>query len=514
MEVIKKDKRNVLSVIIIINLGANLVNHFVSVLQESPWSIPKMSDRVNSVVRRGVPCYFCNELLEDRYISDHMRQCGSVLEECSNNCGVYVPRKGMEEHRRICNRNSSKRNNQLKEDQNALWRSKVFSALNLLRLVINNEEQERKNLQYNLSHCLKLLHNQQESIDTLRLQIAETTNERRQNDTILNQRLNDLELTCDSMEQRTSLSFQKISEQLKLIYDELTEEQSKHDEILGNWCIELKDLKTFLSKESEQITGMWKEQQHLVHDLKLELEMRCKDAKELMAREESLTEKVDALEKEIQKQATILTDQKRDIKGLKFQMKENLKYLEELIRDNSSSNIPEFIECQCEHECFDQFPTNGRLLWRIDRYKDKMNEAKENDNALYSPIFLSKEYGYTLRMELFLNGIGQWKDRHIIGCLRVERGKWDPLLDWPCILKATVTLRNQENPANDIKKFVKAVGHNETNSKNVNKESGFYMFIPHTAITRYAGYIKNNALFLDIQVKDIKTSISTPSLAS
>lgn len=468
---------------------------------------------MNSVVRRSVPCYFCNELLEDRYISDHVKHCGSVLEECRYNCGVYVPRRNMEEHQRVCDRNSSSRNSHIKEVQDSLWKNKVFSVLTLLRSMINNEEKERKNLQSGISHCLKLLHSQQEYIDALRLEVVERTDERRQYDVALSQRLNDLELTCDNIEQRTSLSFQQISEQLKLLHNELTLERNKHDEVLSDWCIELKDLKTTLAKESAYVTGMWKEQQRLIHDLKLELEMRCKDSKESMEQQKILTEKVDTLEREIEKQSTILVEQKSNIKGLKFQAKENLKYLEELVIDHTSSNIPEFIECQCERECLDRLPTNGRLLWRIDRYKEKMTEAKESDCALYSARFLNREYGYTLRIELFLNGIGQWKDRHVIGCLRVEKGKWDPLLDWPCILKATVTLRNQEDPANDVKKLVKAIGHDKTNSENVDKESGIYMFIPHTTLTRYPGYVKNDALFLDIQVKDIRTSTSTPSLA-
>lgn len=259
---------------------------------------------------------------------------------------------------------------------------------------------------------------------------------------------------------------------------------------------------------------MWQEQQELIHDLKLELEMRCKNSKELTAQQKLLTEKIDALEEETQKQSTMLSNQKSIVKGLKFQVKENLKYLEELIDESSKSKVIEPIECRCEHEYFDQYSSNGRLLWRIDRYKEKMTDAKQSDCALYSPTFLNKEYGYTLRLKLFLNGIGQWKDRHIIGCLRVETGKWDPLLDWPCILKATVTLRNQENPANDVKKIVKAVGQDNSNSTDVTKESGIYMFIPHTTLTRYSGYIKDDALFLDIQVKDIKTSVSSPSLVS
>ncbi|CAK9805610.1 TNF receptor-associated factor 4 [Anthophora quadrimaculata] len=469
-----------------------------------------MSNQINSVVRRSVPCYFCNKFLEEKYLFDHVKHCGLVLEECPLKCGVYVLRKNMEQHRKTCNKIN--RHGQMKEIQDSLWRNKVFSALTLLRSVINNEERERRNLQNNMTQCLKLVHSQRESIDSLHFQITETTEQCRQYNATVNQRLHNLEVTCDNMEQRTSFSFQQLSEQLKLIHNELTNERQKHDDVLDNWCLELKDLKSFVTKESEHVNKMWQEQRQLIHDLKLELEMRCKDSRELIEQQKQIIEKVNSLEGEVSKQSAAASSQKSIVRGLKFQIKENLKYLEELISDNTKSNVSEFLECQCRDGCVDLYPTNGRLLWRIDRYKEKMTEAKENDCALYSPIFLNKEYGYTLRLEVFLNGIGQWKDRHIIGCLRVQAGKWDPLLDWPCVLKAAVTLRNQENPANDIKKLVKAVGRNKSNCPDENKEPGIYMFIPHTTLTRYSGYVKDNALFLDIQVKDIKTSASTPTL--
>lgn len=470
-----------------------------------------MSNQVNTIVRRSAQCYFCNDFLEEKYLYDHVKHCGAVLEECPLKCGVYVPRKNVEDHRKTCNRSTIRGNNQIKEIQDFSWRNKVFSALILLRSIIDNEEKERRSLQDNMCQCVKLLNFQQESTDTLHFEVTRAINECRDSNITFNQRLNNLEVTCNNIEQHTNLSFQRISEQLKILHDELTNEQNKHDEVVDKWCLELTDLKTFLSKESIHLNNMWQEQQKSFHDLKLELEMRCKNSKELIDQQTYITEEMKNLKEEVQQQTEIVTNQESDIKGLKLQMKENLKYLVKLIIENSEFKNQELLECQCEH--FGQYSINGRLLWRIDRYKEKLAAAKKNDCVLYSPKFLNKEYGYTLRMKLFLNGIGQWKERHIIGCLQVETGKWDPLLDWPCVLKATVTLRNQENPTNDIKKVVKAVGQDKSNS-DVNRETGIYMFIPHTTLTRYSGYIRDNALFLDIQVKDIKTSVSMSSLTS
>lgn len=462
-------------------------------------------------MRRSVPCYFCNEFLEEKYLTDHVTHCAAVLEECPNKCGIYVPRGNLNGHQRSCDNTTSKRNDQLRNIQDSVWKEKVFSVLTLLRLAVDQADKDRIRLQDDLSRNLSLLHSQQESLVTLRVSVAEAIEESRSKNAALSQRLSDVEMITDNIQHCTTFNLQQISEQLKLLETELTDEQSDHKHEPDNWYKELKDLKTFVAKESVRASDIWQEHTQRINDLKLELEMRCKDSKKVTLKHDTLSEKVDSLSEEIRKHSENLARQKSDIKGLKFQMKENLKYIEELIAENCklepSSNL-------YSYESAEIVSTNGRVIWRIDHYQEKMNNAKENDCVLYGPVFCNKEYGYTLRMELFLNGKGHWKDRHVIGCLRVENGKWDPLLDWPCVLKAAVILRDQDNPANDIRKFVKTVRQDRNNSNKPDKESGLYMFIPHTTLTRYSGYTKNNIIFLDIQVRDVRTSASTASLVA
>lgn len=482
-----------------------------------------MNNNAHTVVRRSVPCYFCNEFLEERYLPEHVKHCGAVLEECPNKCGVYVPRRNMRTHERSCIKViSSKRcvseYNKAMDQGDSLWKGKVLSILTLLRGAIDEASKERKRLSETMSKNLTVLHRKQEALDMMRLNTIESIEETRRNNVTLDQRLNVLESSCDKMEQRTCVSFQKISEQLRLLQTGLDDEQRKHERSFDDWAKDLSDLKTFVAKESILVSGIWQEQLKRIHDLKLELEMRCKDSKDLVKRYEELSDRVVSTDKEIRELFQATTEQRKDIKAIRFQAKENLKYVEELIKDSSSKiNTLEDNdrECKCCLRELEPFSTNGRLLWRIDRYKEKINEAKERDCPIYSPIFLNKDYGYTLRMKLFLNGIGQWKDRHVIGCLNVENGKWDPLLDWPCILRATVILKDQENPANDLRKIVKSVRRekNDTRDKPDN-ESGLYMFIPHTTLARYSGYTKNDVMFFEIQVKDIKTSDSMPSLVA
>ncbi|XP_014613170.1 PREDICTED: TNF receptor-associated factor 5 [Polistes canadensis] len=477
------------------------------------------NNNAHNVVRRSVPCYFCNEFLEERYLSEHVKHCGAVLEECPHKCGVYVPRRNMQIHDRSCLKKISKRNNsEIKVDPNdSMWKEKVLSILTLLRGSIDEAERERKRLNETMINNFTLLHRKQEILDMMRLNTIESLEETRKNSSTLDQRLNVLELGCDSMEQRTCISFQKISEQLQLLQKGLNEEQNKQDKLFDDWIKDLSELKTFVAKESILVSGIWQEQLKRIHDLKLELEMRCKDSKDLVNKYEELQEKIDSIGKETRELVRTTNEQRKDIKALRFQAKENLIYVEELVRDSSkvvTLENDDNSECKCCLRELGPFSTNGRLIWRIERYKEKINIAKEDDSPIYSPIFLNKDYGYTLRMELFLNGLGQWKDRHVIGCLKVENGKWDPLLDWPCILRATVILKDQENPANDLRKIVKSVRRENSDTEKPDKESGLYMFIPHTTLARNSGYTKNDVMFLEIQVKDIKKSDSMPSLVT
>lgn len=473
-----------------------------------------MSNHVHTVVRRSVPCYFCNEFLDEKLLSEHVMHCAAVLNECPNKCGVYVPRSNLEEHKKKCGKKMSKKNSQIKEIQDSVWKEKVFAVLTLLRLAIDHGEKDRTHLQNTLSRNLSLLHTQQESLSTLQLCVMETADEVRINNAIINQRLNDLEIVTDDMQHRVSVSFQQISEQLKLFEENFFGQKSKRECVPNDRIKELRDLKTFVAKEGIRVSDMWQEQTQHINDLKLELEMRCKSTKELISKYDILSEKVDDLFKEIRKHTENIAEQKSDTKGLKFQMKENLKYVEELIAENSRTDSSCLSSCSYIAERIECASTNGRIIWRIDRYKEKMNEAKDSNRPLYSPMFFNKKYGYTLRLELFLNGRGQWKDRHIIGCLRVENGKWDPLLDWPCILRANVILRDQDNPANNIRKMVKAVSRDKHDTDESDKEFGLYMFISHSTLSRYSSYTKNNVMFFDVQVIDIKTSASMSSLTT
>lgn len=113
----------------------------------------------------------------------------------------------------------------------------------------------------------------------------------------------------------------------------------------------------------------------------------------------------------------------------------------------------------------------GHLIWRIDNYSARLQQARENEVILKSPIFCNWQYGYTLRvsrlpsaiswcsiprsiqsfqLDVSLNGFGTWKGRNVLACLTVVAGEWDTLLVWPCKLEADIILRDQPSNLSEV----------------------------------------------------------------
>ena len=472
-----------------------------------------MSNKMNSASRLTIYCYFCNEPFDERYLPEHVQHCGAVLTQCPEKCGSYIPRRSVKSHGRQCPkriyRNSSPPSNNIYAPlvKNEIpFRDNAFGALTSLRSAIADGERERKWLRQNLAITTNRLDTEENTVLNLRQITVQELHNARQRTIAIEAGINKLQKALSDVEERTCSRLNEVAYRLKALELDLAN-QSKE-----SFKKELKELKTFVAKESTVVGDLWENQTRNLNDLKLELEIRCKISKELENKQDVLSEKIDIIVEEMRQRGEEIRKQSESIKKMKTQMKEVFDILE-VISDRKFLRTID--TCQCRHDNFRSVSNNGRLLWRIDRYKEKMTEAKENDSVIYSPVFNNKDYGYSLRMELFFNGRRQWKGRHIIGCLRVVEGPWDPLLDWPCVLRAAVTLRDQENPANDLRKTVKtrSKGQDDKNDS-FDKDSGLHMFIPHSHLTRYSGFTKHNAMFLDIQVTDLRASLSTSSLVA
>lgn len=159
-------------------------------------------------------------------------------------------------------------------------------------------------------------------------------------------------------------------------------------------------------------------------------------------------------------------------KELIYATKQNLSDLEEHLKVQRQFNMITNIR--------------GHLIWKISRYSKKLVDSKESDLPLKSPLFSNKHYGYALRLDVHLNGIGTWKNRNLIACLTVVNGDFDTLLPWPCKLKADVILRDQPedlNEATDITKLVITKKRND-----IFEYQNQFIHIPHQVINRSVAY--------------------------
>lgn len=64
---------------------------------------------------------------------------------------------------------------------------------------------------------------------------------------------------------------------------------------------------------------------------------------------------------------------------------------------------------------------------------------------------------HLFQLEVSLDGFGKWKGRNILVCLNVVPGEWDPLLSWPCKLKADIFLRDQSDKLSSVGFFVVSI---------------------------------------------------------
>ncbi|XP_011314568.1 TNF receptor-associated factor 3 [Fopius arisanus] len=453
----------------------------------------------------SIPCYFCTESFEESLLQEHLFLCGSVLQECTKKCGAYFPRRSLRHHEKYCTRihhpeySSLPRNYRMASDDSK-YHEKLLSLLNVLRATLREAESERQHIMTDTSLVKTRLANMESISKSIQADLSTEANTSRRALSFLDKRINTLDDDLRQVEGRTRVSFDAVTHRLDVVQGALVKQRNKQLEMLSNCEMEIKDLKKFVARESVLIGDVWDEHKIKMNDLKLELEMRCKASEELAGQHEILSEKLETL-------VEIIGKQEGMIKCLKDQVMDVVKCVEDIfIKDERDSRYSTISEWPSSNGV-----SKGRLLWRIDKYKEKMTAAKESDAVIFSPVFFDREYGYALRMKLYLNGRDRWRDRNVIGCLQVVEGPWDPLLDWPCVLRASVTLRDQDNPANSVRKIVKTRATSREGEGHV-ADSVIDMFIPHTVLTRYDGYTRNNALFLDIQVTEIRESLSTSSL--
>ena len=80
----------------------------------------------------------------------------------------------------------------------------------------------------------------------------------------------------------------------------------------------------------------------------------------------------------------------------------------------------------------EQANCGGGFVWRIDKWREKMEQARANINRyIDSESFYSHTNGYKMRLRVYPNGDGCGYGTHLSVWCCVMRGECDDILPWP-----------------------------------------------------------------------------------
>lgn len=502
------------------------------------------------------PCYFCNELFEMGQLQNHLKQCGSILEQCPLRCGAWIQRKHKDTHVRECPQMEKARNS-----TSPSHASMPAPAPPVPPASVHTWSPRSVPLE----DCVSYL---EKEVANIKLVITEESSHR----DIQSTEMETIRSKLVLVEERTQHFLSTLVSLRAAVDDEASRSanwaaQFKHD--LANVQIALQELQsqqlsTAMRLESavsslvhEQNERELLEQALTQHDSRIRAVYKLEDVIEYLKQtveeeRERNAENRAALETELL-EARRSSEQLAQLSALRSQLQnsgpdrpsiDRLAVLEVATADARAeaaehaakmdivsrdlraltksyhklrTELADF-QAKISFNHHEMGSDDGHFIWRIENYTARMKDARENDTVLSSPIFRTHKYGYTLKAELNLNGIGKWKGRHITCTVRLVGGPYDPLLEWPCDLNINIVLKDQ--PANrkqamDIVKSLQLrrkssskrhdydhadeeakTKSNEALDKSVLQMKRQYIFIPHASLEKF-DYIKNDVMFLE-----------------
>ena len=188
--------------------------------------------------------------------------------------------------------------------------------------------------------------------------------------------------------------------------------------------------------------------------------------------------------------------------GRRVDIEEHLTASVQLHLDLAHTRIRE-LEVRQENIC-----TNGKFLWKISNYSVlvQQSQAKKEKEKLCSPPFYTGQYGYKLRAEAFLNGLGQGKGSHLSLYVVIMKGEYDAILPWPFQQRVDFILIDQDDdaPARQNKVWKLSCERNSDYFKRPNRSKSLGFGCPkfvslETLKTR--NYIKDDTVFIKIEVE-------------
>jgi len=152
--------------------------------------------------------------------------------------------------------------------------------------------------------------------------------------------------------------------------------------------------------------------------------------------------------------------------------------------------------------------SNGCFIWKVTNFKQLFEAARssEDEVALLSQPFYTSQYGYKLRLKIYLDGRDRGKGTHLSLYLIIMKGEYDGLLDWPFDQKITFYLLDQsEERKHKVHQLspnrslpnVKAVFNRPTMKENLG--IGNPSFVSHEIIDQNE-YIRDDSFFIKCEV--------------
>ncbi|CAH2055587.1 unnamed protein product, partial [Iphiclides podalirius] len=519
----------------------------------------RVDDQGPGSVGKDSPCYFCNEMFEMGKLQNHLKQCGSILEQCPLRCGAWIQRKHKDTHVKECPQMDKARNS-------ASPTHARISDPSPPKAPVSNHTWAPRSVP--LEECVTYL---EKEVSGIKLVLTEGAGHR----DLHAAEMENLRARLVLVEER-SQHFLSTLVSLRAAVDDEAERaanwaaQFKHD--LANVQLALQELQsqqlsTVMRLEStvsslvhEQNERELMEQALTLHDNRIRAVGKLEEVVDYIKRvveeeRERNAENRAALEAELI-EARRSSEQLANLAALRVQLEstasperpaldrvavlevatadaraeaaEHSARMDTISRDLRAltksyhkirSEIVDF-QARISFSNPELGSDDGRFIWRIDNFLSRMKEAKEKDTVLTSPHFRSSKYGYTLKAEVKLNGIGKWRGKHITSTVRLVAGPYDPLLEWPCDLSINIVLKDQPAKRSQAMDIVKTLqlrrksssrqhDYEEDNEEktrstenldmNVVQMKRQYIFIPHTSLDKFE-YIKNDVMFMEFIV--------------
>lgn len=148
----------------------------------------------------------------------------------------------------------------------------------------------------------------------------------------------------------------------------------------------------------------------------------------------------------------------------------------------------------------------GSLLWKLKHVSKHIRNAEnKTELSVYSKPFYTSRYGYKVRAQLFLNGLGCQTGEFVGLYFHILPSEHDDILKWPFNHKITFSLLEQSPDAesnNNVTYTLVPNSHEDSYKKPTDKMSegrGYNKFISLQQLHK-GNYIKNDSLFIKVRV--------------